>query len=62
MTFAETIPLLLQGKKVARKKWSFTGYYIWLDPSYKYFLVPNTDTSIDINRTDLKAKDWEVIE
>ena len=61
MTFAECIPLLLQGKKIARKEWANSGYYIWLDPSYEDYLVPNSDTSIDINRADLKAKDWEVV-
>lgn len=64
MTFAESIPLLLQGKKDTRKVWESSGYYWWINDesrSYKGLLMSNSYNSPDVGREDLEATDWEVI-
>lgn len=65
MTFAEAIPLLLQGKNVAREVWRSSNYYWWINDesrSYKGLLMSNSCYSPDINREDLEATDWEEVE
>lgn len=66
MTFAEAIPLLLQGKTVARGTEISDYHYLledkkqgtlnWLKPDnsdFGYFIL---------TRQDLEANDWEVVE
>lgn len=65
MTFAEIIPLLLQGEKVSREVWRSSGYYWWIndtDERYMGLLISNSYDNPGVERKDLEATDWAVVE
>lgn len=65
MTFAEAIPLLLQGKNISREVWRGSGYYWRIKNTgkrYRGLLISNYYDDPCVDRKDLEATDWEVVE
>ena len=61
MTFAEAIPLLLQGKKFKRKSQYFYKAE-WATWSIYDGVLCYDETPVQITKDHLEATDWEVIE
>ena len=62
MTFAEVIPMLLQGKKVKRPHWKI-GYsilYMQLNAPYRE-LVDNMGFPVRLSALMFEANDWEIV-
>ena len=65
MTFAECIPLLLEGKTISRESYG-KHYNLWALSLSEYrgfesVLKEKYDLAV-ISRSDLEANDWEVVE
>ena len=67
MTFAECIPLLLQGEKVRRQTWKpwkirYVRLYTESEWEDSQDLIDNAMFPFRLNRLHLEASDWEAVE